>query len=119
MFDRLPRPFLSSLGARLGILAIVLQLVFSFAHIHPLPAFEPVAAAPAHSGTSESGPAATGDCAICAVIAAFSILALPEAIGLGTNGFWVVFRPAAPALWSPPQTEYRLFHTRAPPSART
>jgi hypothetical protein len=117
MFHRLPRPFLIRLGARLGIFAVVLQLVLSFAHIHQLPPSAPELAAAVQGNPSEHGPAAAGDCAICATIAAFATLSLPETVGLAVNVGWVAFRPVMPALWSAPAAHYRLFHTRAPPSA--
>lgn len=68
---------LTRLGARFGLLALALQLVLSFGHIHPLPS--PVATISAPAGTSgQDLPLADGDCAICASIAAFAVLDLPR-----------------------------------------
>jgi hypothetical protein len=70
------RSLLTGMGARLGLLAVVLQLVLSFAHIHPLPAPAAVLSAPAGNSTPDM-PQADGACAICAGIAAFAALDLP------------------------------------------
>jgi hypothetical protein len=71
------RPFLTRLGARLGLLALALQLVLSFGHIHPLPAQITAISAPAGDTGGSDLPLADGDCAICASIAAFASLDMP------------------------------------------
>jgi hypothetical protein len=58
-------------------LALVAQLVLSFGHVHPLPSEVTAIAAPAGS-TSPDLPATGDDCAICANIAAFASLHLPQ-----------------------------------------
>ncbi len=67
---------LTRLGARLGLLALALQLVLSFGHIHPLPVSVTALAAPA-GNTAPDLPATGDDCAICASIATFAALDLP------------------------------------------
>jgi hypothetical protein len=104
------------LGARLGLLALALQLVLSFAHIHPLPSPANAVSAPA-GNTAPDLPAAADDCAICASIAAFAALDLPRQS--------VLIMPGAAATILAPQsatTEYRAppilyFSSRAPPAA--
>jgi len=119
MTNRLPRSFLRVFGARLGILAIALQLVLSFAHIHPLTPPEPtIAAQSAETGGSGDLPLAAGDCAVCANIAAFSSLALPTAAVFAVSTSWIsIVLPELP-VWTPVAAAYRLFRTRAPPAAQ-
>jgi hypothetical protein len=98
------------------LLAIALQLVLSFAHIHPLPAPQTVISAPAQSGGQDL-PLAGDECAICANIAAFASLDLPghaefpapatRAETLSPLTGAEDFRPVA----------LRHFSSRAPPSA--
>lgn len=61
----------------MALLAIALQLVLSFAHIHPLPTEQATISAPAQGNGSDL-PMAGDDCAICANIAAFASLDLPK-----------------------------------------
>jgi hypothetical protein len=75
------RSLLTRLGARLGLLALALQLVLSFGHIHPLPTHVTAISAPAGS-TAPDLPVTGDDCAICASIAAFAALDLPTQAGL-------------------------------------
>ena len=76
---------LTRLGARLGLLALALQLVLSFAHIHPLPGAVGVVSAPA-GNTSPDPPSTGDDCAICASIAAFATLDMPRQDDLRVHG---------------------------------
>ena len=68
---------MTRLGARFGLLALALQLVLSFGHIHPLPSQITAFSAPAGIPGGSDLPLADGDCAICASIAAFASLDLP------------------------------------------
>jgi len=105
-------------GARLALLALSVQLVLSFAHMH-LPPPTTVLAEPqsiALSGT-DSGSAANEDCAICATIAAFAAADLPPPIpfvrpvGQGEQILpWVAMASLTP-------DSFRYFNSRAPPNA--
>jgi hypothetical protein len=111
------RPVLTRLGARLGLLALALQLVLSFAHIHPLPLRETALSAPARS-TAPDLPLADGACAICASIAAFSTLDLPlqaEFVAPATTAEIVAL--AVPVGQPPRAPPARHFSSRAPPAA--
>ena len=81
MYQSGHRPLPTRLGARLGLLALALQLVLSFAHIHPLPAAVAAISAPAGSSSPDL-PATGDDCAICASIAHFAALDLPRQAAL-------------------------------------
>lgn len=106
----------SGFGARLALLAIALQLVLSFAHIHPLPISQPSFSAPAQSGGSDV-PAAGDDCAICANIAAFASLDLPKQAVFQPSATRIeTLAPVAAAADFRPVTS-RPFSARAPPSA--
>ena len=116
MTNRLPRTAWQVLGARLGILAIALQLVLSFAHIHPLTAPEPqIIVQEAGSGVPGDLPTAAHDCAICANVAAFSSLALPVTAVIAVTTSWIRVVLPTITVWALPSSEYRPFHTRAPP----
>src|SRR4051812_8107914 len=116
MFRFGPRRAQSGIGARLALLAIALQLVLSFAHIHPLPIAQATFSALAQSGGQDL-PLAGDGCAICANIAAFASLDLPgqaefplpatRAEILTSLSAATDFRPAA----------LRHFSSRAPPAA--
>lgn len=107
-------------GARFALLAIALQLVLTFGHVHPLPS--PVAAAQ-QIETRQDAPLGSdeglaGDCAICASIAAFSTLDTPRAepvrlpalVPAGT------LRPHTADI-SVALSAFPPFNSRAPPSA--
>lgn len=116
MFRDGHRPLLTRLGARLGLLALALQLVLSFAHIHPLPLHETALSAPAGS-TAPDLPQADGACTICASIAAFATLDLPQQADFvppATAAEMVA--PAVPA-GEPHAPPTRHFSSRAPPAA--
>jgi hypothetical protein len=116
MFRDGHRPVLTRLGARLGLLALALQLVLSFAHIHPLPLRETSLSAPAGSSAPDL-PMADGACAICASIAAFATLDLPlraEFVPPGTAVKMVALVVPAGQPRAPPT---RHFSSRAPPAA--
>lgn len=76
MYQNGHKPLVTRLGARLGLLALALQLVLSFGHIHPLPVSVTAISAPA-GNSSPDLPATGDDCAICASIANFAALDLP------------------------------------------
>jgi hypothetical protein len=119
MTNRLPRSFPQAFAARLGILAIALQLVLSFAHIHPLAAPEPqIVAQHSDGGGPGDIPTAAHDCAICANIAAFSTLSLPAATVIAVTTRWIRIVLPTVTVWALPSSAYRLFHTRAPPAAQ-
>lgn len=107
----------SGFGARLALLAIALQLVLSFAHIHPLPSHQVAIAAPAHGQGSPDLPLAGDDCAVCANIAAFAALDLPrQAVFQPPATAAEIVAPVAVALDFRP-VAVRHFSSRAPPSA--
>jgi hypothetical protein len=118
-----PRPFLTRFGAGLALAAVLLQLLLSFAHVHP-PPLSPTANGgqpgwtdhQSRSGQPDS-PLEAEDCAICASIAAFATLDLPASVVATIALQWLVcVLPALPA-WRAETSPYRFFHTRAPPSA--
>ena len=118
------------LGARLALLALAVQIVLSFGHVHfyafglasanatPVAtaqdagAVPPGKPAPIHKSDRPVG----ADCAICALIQLFAISApaaapaLPLPAGLAPIGLQA---PLASALAAPP---HFLFQARAPPS---
>jgi hypothetical protein len=116
MFRSGYRTGLTRLGARLGLLALVLQLVLSFGHVHPLPSAVAAISAPAGSGEPDL-PLAGDDCAICASIAAFAAADLPRQADLvPPTSIAQILAPVSAA------REHRaapIFHfsSRAPPSA--
>ena len=116
MFHFGPRRAQSGFGARLALLAIALQLVLSFAHIHPLPVPQTAISAPAQSGGQDL-PLAGDECAICANIAAFASLDLPKQAEFAAPSVRAeILTPAVAAADFRP-VSFRLFASRAPPSA--
>jgi len=104
-------------GARLALLAIALQLVLSFGHIHALPVQQAVLSVPAQSSGGPDLPLAGDDCAICANIAAFAALDLPQhAVFLPPATRAEIIAPVAPAVAFHP-VPIRHFASRAPPAA--
>jgi len=100
----------------LALLAIALQLVLSFGHIHPLPTAQATISAPAQNGGSDL-PVAGDDCAICANIAAFAVLDLPKQAAFRVPSTRAeIIAPMAAAMDFHPVT-VRHFSSRAPPSA--
>ncbi len=117
MFRTGHRIGLTRLGTRLGLLALVLQLVLSFGHVHPLPsAVATTSSAPAGGGGPDL-PLAGDDCALCASIAAFAAADLPRQFDLiPPTSVAQILAPASAA------GEHRAapilhFSSRAPPSA--
>jgi len=109
------RSLLTRLGARFGLLALVLQLVLSFGHIHPLPSSVTEISAPAGS-TSPDLPATGDDCAICASIAAFASLDLPQQAGfLPPTSVAEILAPVSVAEEHHPEP-IRPYSSRAPPA---
>lgn len=107
---------LTRLGARLGLLALALQLVLSFGHIHPLPT--PVAAISAPAGNSAPNlPLAGDDCAICASIAAFATLDMPRQDHLSVPGETAEIFSFIPASSRHRAAPTAYFSSRAPPAA--
>jgi len=97
-------------------LAIALQLVLSFAHIHPLPTPQATISAPAQNGGPDL-PLAGDDCAICASIAAFASLDLPKLAEFPAPAARVdILAPAAAAADFRP-VAFSHFSSRAPPAA--
>ena len=110
------KSYLTRLGARFGLLALALQLVLSFAHIHPLPS--PVTALSAPAGNNGPDlPLADGDCAICASMAAFTALDLPQQAGFlpPVMAAEIIVPAAAPEAHHAAPIRY--FSSRAPPAA--
>jgi hypothetical protein len=106
----------SGFGARLAVLAIALQLVLSFGHIHALPTQEAVFSVPAQSSGGQDLPLAGDDCAICANIAAFATLVLPQqAHFLPPATRAEILAPIAVAVAFHP-VPIRYFASRAPPA---
>jgi hypothetical protein len=115
-------------GAALALFALWLQLVLSFAHIHPEDFFPPVPVQQASLPGLPGAPAAPAkpapanpdhdDCAICVSMAMAAASALPAPILLvppspdyGISYVRIAHTPALAAAPRPP------FQTRAPPSA--
>jgi hypothetical protein len=109
------RSLLTRLGARLGLMAVVLQLVLSFGHIHPLPSQLTAVSGPA-GNSSPDLPATGDDCAICASIAAFASLDLPQqAEFVPPSSAAEILAPASPAS-EHRAAPIRYFSSRAPPA---
>ena len=111
------RSLLTRSGARLGLLALALQLVLSFAHIHPLPAQITALSAPAGVPSGPDLPLADGDCAICASIAAFAALDLPQQAGFLPPVTAAEIVTPAHAVGEHRAAPLRHFSSRAPPAA--
>lgn len=103
-------------AARLALLALAVQLVLSFAHMHLLPPQMLVQQAVALSA-SDNGTAVPEDCAICATIAAFAAADLPPPIAvLRPAGQGEPMLPWVVRAGIPPES-FRHFNSRAPPNA--
>jgi len=113
-------------GAGLALLALLVQIVVSFGHIHPED-FRPAAAATAtasaaaHAQPGRSDPLPPGhpddDCPICMAVhmAAMGLVTVPPAVAIPTEFSLIAHeRPAAQAAVV---ARYVLFRTRAPPAA--
>ena len=110
--------YLNQIGARLAIFAILLQLVLSFGHVHAFVETAPsvTQAVTDQSGSSDEGQAA-GGCAICATIAAFGTLDLPQSIvAIRTVVTAETFALPASEL-AAPAASVTHFRSRAPPTA--
>lgn len=105
----------SGFGARLALLAIALQLILSFGHIHPLPTAPAAISAPAQNGTPDL-PLAGDDCAICANIAAFASLDLPEQAEFAAPSTRAEILAPVTAAGDFRPVAIRHFSSRAPPS---
>ncbi|WP_366145821.1 DUF2946 family protein [Bradyrhizobium sp.] len=106
------------LGARLALLALVVQLALSFGHVHAIAA---QATPSIHSSQQLPAPGSDSDqhpddfCAICAVMAMAStataaappVLPIPQAFELK--------HPAVDAPFVPPRSARAAFQSRAPP----
>ena len=107
-------------GARLALLAIALQLVLSFGHVHPLPSASSAVQQieTQHEGPFGSDDGLGGDCAICVNIAAFSTLDVPQTAALSLPAFVPAetLKPRTVAL-SVALAAFPPFNSRAPPSA--
>jgi hypothetical protein len=114
---------LTSSGAWMALAVIAIHLVLSCVHIHPWGVSAQGLATIAASDGSPSPdapfePVADGYCAICANIAAFASLDLPGFIRIAapaTGLFAHILLSLSP--WPERPGAYRLFQTRAPPSA--
>ena len=110
------RPFLTKICARLGLLALALQLVLSFGHIHPLPSSVTTISAPAGK-TAPNLPLAGDDCAICASMAAFATLDTPHQDDLSVPGEATETLAPLPVSRDYPAATITYFSSRAPPAA--
>ncbi len=110
------RSYLTRLGARLGLLALALQLVLSFAHIHPLPSPLSAVSAPAGKHVPDL-PLAGDDCAICANIAAFAALDMPRQADLPPPASLAEIVVPVSAAGGRRSAPIRHFSSRAPPAA--
>ena len=114
---------LISWGARMALAAVAFHLVLSFVHIHPwissTQAFALVEASEGSPGSDEPfGLLADGYCAICANIAAFANLDLPGSPGIVSAAIRAILCLLFALSLRPGRRDaYRLFQTRAPPSA--
>lgn len=115
MYQNGHKPLLTRLGARLGLLALALQLVLSFAHIHPLPASVTAISAPA-GNTSPDLPATGDDCAICASIAHFAALDLPRQAALVPSSSAALILAPVSATGEHRAPPILHFSSRAPPA---
>ena len=111
------KPLPTRLGARLGLLALALQLVLSFAHIHPLPSQVTAISAPAGTPGGPDLPLAGDDCAICAGIAAFAALDLPRQAEFYAPATVAEIVAPAVAAGEHRSAPIRHFSSRAPPAA--
>ena len=110
------RRLFKAIGIRMAMLAIALQLVLSFGHVHPLHAQVPAVSGPSQPAQPVPGEQdQTADCAICATIAAFASLDLPGDVAVivplrvaETASVAIVERAVDSASFAP-------FNSRAPP----
>jgi len=110
-------------GAELGLLALLVQLVLSFGHIHPedfRPAAAPPVAALAHQSPSQptTPPGHPDDhCPICMAVqlAAAGLVATPPVVAIPSE-LGRIEHPATAAR-DISVARYVLFRTRAPPAA--
>jgi len=116
MFRDGHRSLLTRLGARLGLLALALQLVLSFAHIHPLPGSVTLLSVPA-GGTAPDLPVTGDDCAICANIANFAALDLPKQAALILPSSEIEILAPVSAVGERRAPPILYFSSRAPPAA--
>jgi len=105
------------LGARFGLLALALQLVLSFGHIHPLPSQITQIAAPAGNTGGPDLPLADGACAICASIAAFASLDLPQQASFAPPATAAEIISPVTVAGEHRAAPIRYFSSRAPPAA--
>ena len=117
MFRDGHKSFMTRLGARFGLLALALQLVLSFGHIHPLPSQITTIAAPAGNTGGPDLPMADGACAICASIAAFASLDLPAQADFLPPVTAVEIISPVTADGEHRAAPIRYFSSRAPPAA--
>jgi hypothetical protein len=106
-------------GAALALAALWLQLVLSFAHIHPEDFFARAQQAGVPGAPAKPAPALPthDDCAICVSLAMAAASALPAPILLAPpSDYGVAFRRIAdtPTIAAAPRPP---FQTRAPPLA--
>jgi len=110
-------------GAGLGLLALLVQIVLSFGHIHPedlRPASAPPVAALAHQSPSQpdTPPGHPDDhCPICMAVqlAASGLVATPPVVTIPSEFSRVAHPATAPRDIT--VARYVLFRTRAPPTA--
>jgi hypothetical protein len=113
------------LGARLGLFALALQIVLSFAHIHPGEFSAPATASPVVANPGHALPQAPSDrsdrdgdhlCAICALIqlAASALPAMPPPLPLPVRLAAVELQ--LPHVLSVASSRHAVFQARAPPS---
>ena len=108
---------MTRLGARFGLLALALQLVLSFGHIHPLPSQITEISAPSGNTGGPDLSLVDGACAICASIAAFASLDLPvQADFLPPATTAEIISPVTVA-GEHRAAPIRYFSSRAPPAA--
>ncbi len=105
----------------MALAAVAFHLILSFAHVHPwsvsAQASSSIEAPDTASPDSPLEPAAYGNCAICANIAAFASLDMPRAMAARFPAFRAIARLFPPLPLRPEGPRgYRLFQTRAPPS---
>jgi hypothetical protein len=110
-------------GAGLGLLALLVQIILSFGHIHPEdfgpPAARPIAALAHQSPSQPEAPPGHPDdhCPICMTVqlAAAGVVSTPPVVALPST-FARIAHPAAAAR-DITVARYVLFRTRAPPLA--
>ncbi|MBV8466050.1 MAG: hypothetical protein JO218_08900 [Burkholderiales bacterium] len=117
MFRDGHKSFMTRLGARFGLLALALQLVLSFGHIHPLPSQITTIAAPAGNTGGPDLPMADGACAICASIAAFASLDLTVQADIAPPATVAEMISPVTAAGAHHAAPIRYFSSRAPPAA--